>query len=61
MWLRIVMVVVFYSGIRHIKSRAAAYATRWVFVLRGESLSREEQGAVALYPAYLSCIRAHAA
>lgn len=38
----IVMVVVFYSAIRDIKPRPAPYAAWWVFILRGEGVSREE-------------------
>lgn len=50
-----------YSGVRDIEPRSASYAARRVFFLRGESVSREEQGAMAVYEADLPCVRAYVA
>lgn len=54
-------VCMFYSGVRDIEPRPATHAARRVFFLRGESVSREEQGAVAVHAADLPCVRAHLA
>lgn len=50
-----------FSGVRDIKSREAAHAARRVFILRGEGVSGEEQGAVAVHAADVQGVRAHAA